>query len=124
MNSEWNNREIRMQKKKRDILILGAIAFVLILATWWVFSKENNTSSTSVVTTMSENERKVCHILQQIDGVGDVSVMICETEDGVQSVVVVCDGAKNLKVLMNVREAAAAAVGASEKSIKIYLKKE
>ena len=124
MNSEWNNREIRTQKKKRDILILGAIAFLLILATWWVFSKENNTSSTSVVTTMSENERKVCHILQQIDGVGDVSVMICETEDGVQSVVVVCDGAKNLKVLMNVREAAAAAVGASEKSIKIYLKKE
>ena len=55
---------------------------------------------------------------------GDVNVMICESEDGVQSVVVVCEGANDLRVNMNIREAVAAALGTDEKSVKIYLMKE
>jgi hypothetical protein len=47
---------------------------------------------------------------------------VCETEDGVQSVVVVCEGANNLQVIMDIKEAVAAAVGAQEKNVKIYLK--
>lgn len=72
----------------------------------------------------SESEQKLCALLKEIDGVGDVNVMICESEDGVQSVVVVCEGANDLRVNMNIREAVAAALGTDEKSVKIYLMKE
>ena len=48
---------------------------------------------------------------------------IYETEDGVQSVVVVCDGANDLRVVLNVREAVASALGTQEKNVKIYQKK-
>ena len=60
----------------------------------------------------------------EIDGVGNVRVMICEDEDGVESVVVVCEGANDLRVNMDIREAVSAALGTDEKSVKIYQMKE
>ena len=72
----------------------------------------------------SESEQRLCSLLKEIDGVGEVNVMICEGEDGVESVVVVCEGANDLRVNMNIREAVAAALGTDEKSVKIYLMKE
>ncbi len=55
---------------------------------------------------------------------GIVRVMICEDEDGVESVVVVCEGANDLRVNMDIREAVSAALGTDEKSVKIYQMKE
>ena len=72
----------------------------------------------------SESEQKLCALLEEIEGVGKVNVMICEGEDGVESVVVVCEGANDLLVNMNIREAVAAALGTDEKSVRIYLMKE
>ena len=63
-------------------------------------------------------------LLSELDGVGDVDVIVNETDNQVESVVVLCEGAKNLNVVMNVREAVATALGTDEKSIRIYLKKE
>ena len=122
MSKEIENREKRIHKKQREILLVGGIALFLIIAVWQVFF--TTPTQETGVTLMSENERKVSRILKEIEGVGEASVMICETEEGVQSVVVVCDGAKDLRVLMDVREAVAAALGTDEKSIKVYLKKE
>ena len=93
----------------RDVLLLSALALLLIFAVWKIFYP---------------SEQKLCALLKEIDGVGDVNVMICESEDGVQSVVVVCEGANDLRVNMNIREAVAAALGTDEKSVKIYLMKE
>jgi hypothetical protein len=73
---------------------------------------------------MTDTEIKVLRILQEIDGVGEANVVVCETKEGIESVVVVCQGANDLRVVMNVREAVATALGTTEKSVKIYLKKE
>lgn len=110
------------QKKWKDVIIVAVLGLILILAIWKIFGK--NEKSAETFSTKSENEQKVSKILTEIEGVGNADVMICETEDGVQSVVVVCDGANNLQVIMNVREAVAAALGTKEKSVKVYLKKE
>lgn len=122
MSNEFEKREKRINKKKKEILILGVVALFLIVAVWQVFFKEPTQEAS--ISILSENERKVSRILKEIEGVGEASVMICETEEGVQSVVVVCEGAKNLRVVMDVREAVAAALGTEEKSIKVYSKKE
>lgn len=108
--------------KWKDVLIIAALALVLVIAVWRIFYSGKDSEET--LATASENEQKVSKLLAEIDGVGKAEVMICETEEGVQSVVVVCEGANDLQVIMDVREAVAAALGTQEKSVKVYLKKE
>ncbi len=121
--NERANAKFPFHKSKfRDILIVAVLALVLIFAVWKIFYKEEPAMQTEA--TASETEKRVSRLLEDIEGVGEASVMICETEEGVQSVVVVCDGANDLQVLINVREAVSAALGTDQKSIKIYLKKE
>ena len=106
--------------KYKDIIIVGVFAIILVFFVWTTFYKDD----TSTNTVLTENESKLCEILSKIDGVGQAEVMICEDEDSVKSVVVVCQGANNLQVVMDVREAVCAALGTSEKSVKVYLLKE
>ncbi len=108
--------------KLREILFLCALAFILVIATWKIFYTSDNEEPVGVVSS-TESEKKVSRILEQIDGVGNADVMICETEEGVQSVVVVCDGANDLQTIMTVREAVATALGTEQKAVKIYPKK-
>lgn len=106
----------------RDILLLSALALLLVFAVWKIFYTDKSESVSAF--NGSASEQRLCALLEEIDGVGKVNVMICEGEGSIESVVVVCEGANNLKVNMNIREAVAAALGTDEKSVKIYLMKE
>jgi len=112
----------RIDGRVKDVLLLSMLAVLLLFATWQVFHTEESKEAAFVG--ISEAEAKVSRILEEIDGVGEASVVVYETEEGAQSVVVVCEGANDLRVVMNVREAVAAALGTEEKAVKIYLKKE
>ncbi|MBQ7771059.1 MAG: hypothetical protein IJ373_07730 [Clostridia bacterium] len=109
-----------VREKWKDLLVIGVLAVALLFAISRVF-RDNGTET--VATQMTETELKVSRLLQQIQGVGGAEVIVCETEDGEKNVVIVCDGAKNIRVVMDVREAVAAALGTDEKAIKIYQKK-
>lgn len=132
MNKTWNktiNTETQTVRKRnifdgkiKEILLIAALALTLVFAVWKVFYDGDTKNVISV--SGSETEQKISLLLKEIDGVGEANVMICETEEGVKSVVVVCEGARDLQVVMNVREAVAAALGTEEKAVKIYLKKE
>ena len=113
-----------LRERRRELLIIFALALVLGFAVWKVFYDDTETASVGQIGTQTETERKLGALLTEIDGVGEAEVMICETEEGVKSVVVVCRGAENLQVVMDIREAVAAALGTDEKSVKIYLKKD
>ena len=112
----------RIDGRVKDIFLLAALALVLVFSAWQIFHTEEVTATSAVG--MTETERKVMRLLEEIDGVGEANVIVYETEDGPKCVVVVCEGANNLRVVMNVREAVAAALGTEEKAVKIYLKKE
>ena len=112
----------RIDGRIKDILLLSILGLGLFFASWQIFHTEESITTHSNLSNEAEN--KVIRLLEEMEGVGEASVMICESEEGVQSVVVVCDGAKDLRVLMNVREAVAAALGTDENAVKIYLKKE
>ena len=109
--------------RRKELLILLAVAAMLGFAVWGVFGNAK-TEKTNAAAVLNATEQKLCVLLREMDGVGEAEVMICETEDGVQSVVVVCDGADDLRVVMQIREAVAAALGTEEKAVKIYLKKD
>lgn len=118
--TEPNTKRFLKSGKLKEVFIISALAFVLLFASWKVFY---TSEKTDIQTSASTTETKVSRLLANIEGVGDTSVMICETEEGVQSVVVVCEGANNLRVILNVREAVAAALGTNQNAVKVYLKK-
>ena len=113
----------RFNGKTKDVLLLGILALVLLFAVWKIFYTKDAKDVFSV-SNLSDNEIKVMRLLREIDGVGEASVVVSETSEGVQSVVVVCEGARNIGVVMNIREAVATALNTPQKSVKIYLKKE
>lgn len=107
--------------KIKNLALLFSIGALLAVAIFQVFSKDDTQQQT--FNDKNQTETELCMLLNEIQGVGEVNVMIYEGETGVESVVVVCEGANDLLVNMHVREAVAAALGADEKSVKIYLKK-
>ena len=123
-NKAVSERKKRLNGKIKDLLIIGGLALLIVFAAWKIFYQEERIDGQTSVSTLSESEQKVSQILEEIEGVGEAKVMICETEEGVEGVVVVCEGAKNLQVVMDIREAVAAALGTKQNAVKIYLKKE
>lgn len=106
----------------KEFLIVGVLGIVLFYTAWKIFQEDDAANTAHLQ--LSASEIKVMRILQEIDGVGEASVVVCENEEEIKSVVVVCEGAKDLRVIMNVREAVAAALDTDQKLVKIYLKKD
>ena len=125
INGEWKglvNLLKRFEYKMKDGALLVVLGVVVVLAAWLVFhAGEKEVSAPAYAT---ETETKVLRLLQEIDGVGEASVIIYEKEGDIENVVVVCEGANDIRVVMNVREAVSSALGTEQKSVKVYLKKE
>ncbi len=112
----WKKIKNSRVKEWIFVAILAALLCVLVVS---IFKKEE---SEQTLSSISAQEQKLTEILQSIDGVGKVQVMIGEGEGEAVKVVVVCDGGKDLRVIMDVREAAASAVGTHENNVKIYVR--
>lgn len=115
---EQRNNASRKRLRLNEILLLGGLAILLIFAIVEVFGNKEEAASVQC----SAEEVRLQEILEMMDGVGAAQVMIAQGENGNKSVVIVCEGANDFSVLIDVREAAAAAVGIDEKNVKIYLK--
>lgn len=114
-------KKLKFNERSKDLLLIFGLAIVIFAMAQLVFRGNQDTELTFHE---NETEQRVSKLLEEIEGVGSAEVMICETEEGVKSVVVVCDGAKDLQVLLNVREAVGSALGIQQNAVKIYLKKE
>ena len=126
MNKREESKEKRtilsfFKAYKKETVLLLILAIALLFSIWKIYFDKEGVSGVNSVST--ETEKRVAQLLQEMEGVGSAEVIVCENENGVQSVVVVCEGAKNLQVVMDVREAVAAALGTQESCVKIYLKK-
>ncbi len=125
MSKQASTRKINkfFSGRIKEVLLMCVLAIVLFYTAWKIFNEDGDADKASQFQ-LSESEVKVMRILQEIEGVGDASVVVCEDENEVKSVVVVCEGANDFRVVMDVREAVSAALDTQQKSIKIYLKKE
>ena len=122
MNKGKKNIFAKIDGKTKDLLLIFVLLFALVVSAWQIFQKDDPQETGLVNAT--ETEMKVIRLLEEIDGVGEANVIVCETEEGNKNVVVVCEGANDLRVVMNIRSAVAAALGTEEKAVKVYLKKE
>ena len=116
-------RENLFSGRIKDVLLVGVLGLVLFYTAWKIFQEEDGATQAAELQ-LSQSEIRVMRILQEIDGVGEASVVVYENEEGIKSVVVICEGANNLRVVMDVREAVAATLDTDQKAIKIYLKKD
>jgi hypothetical protein len=105
----------------KDVIIIGALGIVLCVAIWLMSSDGRVVANTTV--NYSQTESKLIALLEEIDGVGNAEVMVCETKEGIVGAVIVCEGANDLKVNLYIREAVATALGTQQNNVKIYLKK-
>lgn len=124
-NTDRGEKNFKSKLKKlklREVVLFSILATFLLFAAWKVFGNADN--SAKQTTALSEMEKKLISILENIDGVGEADVMVSETEEGEKCAVIVCEGAENIRVLIAVREAAATALGTAQKNVKIYLKKD
>ncbi len=124
MNKNGQDKKsiFRWKEKYKDVALVSCLACLLFLVVFQVFGVgDNNTTQGGV---NSEKELRIERLLERMEGVGDAEVVICETEEGVESVVVLCEGAADFQVVLSVREAVASALGMQQKNVKIYLKKE
>lgn len=112
----------KFKGRTKDILILAIIGLVLLIAIWKVFQPNEKDASVGMLV-MNNQEEQLSYLLSQMDGVGTAEVAIFETDEGVKNVVIVCEGANDFQVVMNIREAVALAIGAEARNVKIYLKK-
>ncbi len=121
MNSPKIGFSEKMKGKTKDVWILAIVGVLLLFAVWVVFKPSETESAVSY--TMGSEEERLSYLLNQMDGVGEAEVVICETDEGVKNVFVFCEGANDFEVVINVREAVSAAIGTDARNVKIYLKK-
>ena len=122
MNRLFGRWATAFKGRSKDILILAVIGLGLLVAVWSVFQPTQTENSVATMSFKGE-EQRLGYILSQMDGVGEAEVMICELDDGEKSAVVLCEGANDFQVVINVREVVAAAIGTNARNVKIYLKK-
>lgn len=87
-------------KSIKHIEIIVAIAFAVIVLLIYSSSTETRTSSTQ-----TDLETRLECVLSDIDGAGNVSVLINSNNDQIDGVIVVCSGADDIGVKLNILRA-------------------
>ncbi len=98
------------------------VGVTLLVGSKYFDDAEKSVSSTEKsAVTYSEQEEKLAEILSQIDGVGEVQVMIT-TKDKTSSVLVVAENADDPAIRLKIRQAVRTIVQTDNKNIKIIKK--
>ncbi|MGN0822255.1 MAG: hypothetical protein ACI4NG_00625 [Candidatus Gallimonas sp.] len=93
---------------------IGALALLLLFAVQFAFFGKSETQSYAP----TEEETRLCALLEKIEGVKEVTVMVSRTET--VGAVVIFGGEDSLLTRLRILEATATALGADRKNVKIY----
>lgn len=118
---EWIE-SFKTDKSKQKTLMIVVCAIVLLIACYFVFFSPGMAGErSSTAQSMSETENKLCRILSEIDGVGEISAYVNEDGEGrAIGCVIIMEGADRLSVRLDVIKAAALALGVSQNDVQIY----
>lgn len=101
-------------------IIVVAALLILLIAIAVIFFGGSSKSLTVNSTARSETETKLMRILSEIEGVGKAEVMVNEGENGVEGVIIVCEGANNIMTRNDVINAVKIALKLDKNNIAVY----
>ncbi len=106
-----------LRGKNTKYLIMICIGVMILIASSSLMQSGGNRMS------QAATEKKLAAVLEQIDGVSDVTVMIDSENNRAQGVIIVAKGAENTGTKNNISNAAAAALGIPQHKIEVFSKK-
>lgn len=106
-------------KNNKIILVISALILALIIAVVMLGGGISG-DSVSDMQDKSSTEIKLEQILSSIEGVGDSRVMISESNEGIEGVVIVCRGADNIMVRNDIINAVSTALNVEKNNIAVY----
>lgn len=109
-----------LKSHKKILVISGLLVLLIALAFMLYGSKNKFTGASSSSASHSETEVKLMRVLSEIDGVGKSEVMINEGKNGIEGVIIVCDGANNLMTRSDILNAVSTALNLDKNNIAIY----
>lgn len=108
-------------KSNKKILIISVLLVLLIALAFLLYGSRNKVTATSSVNAnRTETEIKLIRVLSEIDGVGKAEVMVNEGSNGVEGVIIVCEGANNIMTKSDILNAVATALNVEKNNIAIY----
>lgn len=108
-------------KSHRKILLISCLLVTLIALAFLLYGSKNKISTVSTSdNARSQTEVKLMRILSEIDGVGKAEVMIHEGKNGIEGVIIVCEGAYNIMTRNDILNAASTALNVEKNNIAIY----
>lgn len=109
-------------KENKKILVIAVLLIALLALAFVLYGSKNKMTSAvnQTVTERSATETKLMRILSEIDGVGQAEVLINEGENGVEGVIIVCEGANSLMTRNDVINAVVTALKVNKNNIAIY----
>lgn len=109
------------KQNKNALIVLLLLAVLIVIALSFGGNKSKAVSLTgSDDYNKSETEIKLQQILSSIDGVGNAEVMINEGQDGIDGVIIVCDGADSLMTRNDIINAVVTVLKIKSNNIAIY----
>ncbi len=101
----------------RKVEYLALILLIALAILFWTQNQGKNAENGAVSTAL---ERRMESTLSQVAGAGDVRVMIAQTEAGnVTGVLIVAEGADDMRVYLALADAAKTLLGVDAKDIEI-----
>ncbi|MCM1437997.1 MAG: hypothetical protein NC131_02130 [Roseburia sp.] len=108
-------------KSHKKILIIGSLLVLLIAIAMLLYGgKTKVTASSADSATRTERETKLIRVLSEIEGVGKAEVMVNEGKDGVDGIIIVCEGANNIMTRSDILNAVSTALKVDKNNIAIY----
>lgn len=106
-------------KRYKKVIAIAGLLILLVAIAVISFGVPSQTLTINS-TALSETETKLMRILSEIEGVGKAEVMISEGAEGVEGVVIVCEGANSLMVRNDVINAVKVALKIEKNNIAVY----
>ncbi len=105
---------VRENKTARILLLAGA-ALLLLLTCWLVFGNRQAQDASGYVPT--DREARLSALLSEVDGAGEVTVLISEEGNTATGAVVLFDGEDGILVRLRLTQIVARALGIAENRV-------
>lgn len=107
-------------KEKKNIVIIALLLALFVAIAFALYGSKSSVSTVVADADKTPTEIKLTRILSEIDGVGKAEVMINEGENGINGVIIVCEGAYNIMTRNDILNAVSTALGVDRGNIAIY----